>query len=149
MTSSVTIPPDYQGPVTLVVRQAVNTQSFDPVPANNSAVVTTTIGSGTGADLSISKAGPATTNRGQQVTYTIMVANAGPAGATGVTVHDPTPAGLTFVSNGGDCVTAFPCDLATMAAGHDANHHRHLRRGHRNVRSFDHYQHGERPERHQ
>ena len=117
VTSSVTIPPDYQGPVTLVVRQAVNTQSFDPVPANNSAVVTTTIGSGSGADLSISKAGPATTNRGQQVTYTIMVANAGPAGATGVTVHDPTPAGLTFVSNGGDCVTAFPCDLATMAVG--------------------------------
>ena len=30
---------------------------------------------------------------------------------------DPTPAGLTFVGNTGDCTTAFPCALGTIPAG--------------------------------
>ena len=30
---------------------------------------------------------------------------------------DPTPAGLTFVSNSGDCATPFPCDLGVLAFG--------------------------------
>ena len=30
---------------------------------------------------------------------------------------DPTPPGLTFVSNTGACITAFPCDLGPMAPG--------------------------------
>ena len=117
MTSTVTIPPDYTGPVTFVIRQAVNTQSFDPAPANNIAAVTTTIGESAVADLSITKTGPATAVPGGRVTYAITVANAGPAVATGVTVDDPTPAGLTWVSTSGDCTTAFPCDLGTMAPG--------------------------------
>ena len=32
-------------------------------------------------------------------------------------VGDATPTGLTFVSNAGDCTTAFPCDLGTVPAG--------------------------------
>ena len=32
-------------------------------------------------------------------------------------VDDPTPAGLTFVSTTGDCITAFPCALGTVAPG--------------------------------
>ena len=32
-------------------------------------------------------------------------------------VADPTPPGLTFVSNAGDCTTAFPCALGTLPAG--------------------------------
>ena len=36
---------------------------------------------------------------------------------TGVTLADPTPAGLTFVSNAGNCTTAFPCDLGTVPSG--------------------------------
>ena len=47
----------------------------------------------------------------------VTVANAGPGAATGVTVDDPTPAGLTWVSTSGDCTTAFPCALGTMAPG--------------------------------
>ena len=46
--------------------------------------------------------------------YTITVTNAGPSDATGVTLTDPTPPGLTFVSNAGDCTTAFPCTLGTL-----------------------------------
>ena len=51
------------------------------------------------------------------MTYAVTVANAGPAVATGVRVDDPTPPGLTWVSSSGDCTTAFPCDLGTMAPG--------------------------------
>ena len=35
----------------------------------------------------------------------------------GVTVADPTPPGLTFVSNAGDCTTVFPCNLGALPAG--------------------------------
>ena len=34
-----------------------------------------------------------------------------------MTVTDPTPAGLTFVSNAGACTTPFPCALGTVPAG--------------------------------
>ena len=34
-----------------------------------------------------------------------------------MTVADPTPAGLTFVSNAGDCTTAFPCAMGVVPAG--------------------------------
>src|SRR5262249_6533007 len=40
--------------------------------------------------------------------------------ATDVTVTDLTPAGLTFVSNGGSCSTPFPCSLGTLAPGASA-----------------------------
>ena len=51
------------------------------------------------------------------ITYTITVTNAGPASAPAVTVADPTPAGLTFLANGGACTTPFPCALGTMVPG--------------------------------
>jgi hypothetical protein len=46
-----------------------------------------------------------------------VVRNAGPSDAQAVTVADPTPAGLTFVSNIGACTSAYPCALGTLAAG--------------------------------
>lgn len=50
-------------------------------------------------DLSLTKTvDDNTPNVGQNVTFTITVANAGPDGATGVEVTDALPAGLTFVS---------------------------------------------------
>ena len=54
---------------------------------------------------------------GTNIVYTITVTNAGPSDATGVTLTDPTPPGLTFVSNAGDCTTAFPCNLGTLPPG--------------------------------
>ena len=51
------------------------------------------------ADLRITKtAGPASVNVGQNVSFTLTLANDGPNDATGVTVRDQLPAGLTFVS---------------------------------------------------
>lgn len=50
-------------------------------------------------DLSLSKsANNLTPNRDDEVTFTIIVANAGPDNATGVIVNDDLPAGMTFVS---------------------------------------------------
>ncbi|MFF8030978.1 hypothetical protein [Streptomyces sp. NPDC016626] len=54
------------------------------------------------ADLTVAKAADATTvTIGQTVTYRITVHNTGPNGATGVTVTDRLPEGLTFLSADG------------------------------------------------
>ena len=108
-------PADYAGPPTLIVRSLAMSAPFDPRPENNAASVVTTVTQL--ADLSITKTGPTTAVPGGRVTYAVTVANAGPSIATGVRVDDPTPAGLTLVSTSGDCTTAFPCDLGTMAPG--------------------------------
>src|SRR5262249_28482602 len=61
--------------------------------------------------------GPATVVPGNTALYAIVVTNSGPSAATNVVVNDPTPEGLTFVSNSGSCTTAFPCALGTLAPG--------------------------------
>ena len=86
--------------------------AVDPDPANNTA--TSSVMLTPSADLHITKEGPLNAVAGTNVVYTITVTNAGPSDATGVTLADPTPPGLTFVSNTGDCTTAFPCDLGTL-----------------------------------
>jgi large repetitive protein len=51
------------------------------------------------ADLSLTKStSNVTPNVNENVTFTVVVTNAGPSTATGVTVSDPLPVGLTFVS---------------------------------------------------
>jgi len=74
----------------------------DSTPGNNvpgeddQASVTLTIAS---ADLSLTKTvSDAAPNVGSDVTFTLSVHNDGPNDATGVTVRDALPAGLTFVS---------------------------------------------------
>ena len=54
---------------------------------------------------------------GANLDYTIVVTNHGPSDAPDATVADPTPAGLTFISNTGACTTAFPCALGPIPAG--------------------------------
>ncbi len=52
------------------------------------------------ADLSVTQTvSTASPSVNQNVTFTITVANAGPSNATGVSVRDELPAGLTFVSS--------------------------------------------------
>ena len=86
--------------------------AVDGDTANNTATSSVTLTPS--ADLQVTKSGPATAVAGTNVVYTITVTNAGPSDATGVTLTDPTPPGLTFVSNAGDCTTAFPCTLGTL-----------------------------------
>ena len=84
----------------------------DTNPANNTA--TSSVPLTPAAALHIAKEGPLNAVAGTNVVYTITVTNAGPSDAAGVTLTDPTPPGLTFVSNAGACATAFPCDLGTL-----------------------------------
>lgn len=89
----------------------------DPNTADNSATATATVIQQ--ADLQVTKSGPASAFPGNNVSYVINVKNNGPADAAGVTLTDPTPAGLTFVSATGAC-TALPCSLGTMTPGQQA-----------------------------
>ena len=64
--------------------------------ANNSSSAPTTVTAS--ANLSIVKTGPATVVAGGSVSYSLVVANAGPSDAASVSVADTLPAGVTFVS---------------------------------------------------
>ena len=82
-----------------------------------SAIATDRDAIGTEADVAITKTGPASIVAGNPLVYTITVTNTGPSDAAGVVVSDATPTGLVFVSNTGDCTTAFPCALGVVPAG--------------------------------
>lgn len=69
------------------------------------------------ADVSVAIAGPASADPGMSVEYTVTVTNDGPTVASGVSLDLPTPTGATFVSNGGDCDTAYPCALGDVQSG--------------------------------
>jgi uncharacterized repeat protein (TIGR01451 family) len=114
-TATFSVPSGYSGPSPFTNTATVSSAATDPVPANDASSAQTTVTSQ--ADLSIAKTGPASVLRGTNVAYSIVVANAGPSNASSVQVADPTPAGLTFVSNAGDCTTPFPCSFGTLASG--------------------------------
>jgi len=114
LTSMYTVPPSYSGGP-IVNTASVSEVETDPNLADNQSTTTTNVGAA--ADVAISKNGPPSVTLGQNITYTISVSNFGPAGATGVTVSDPTPAGLTPVSVSGGGCTAFPCTIGALAAG--------------------------------
>jgi uncharacterized repeat protein (TIGR01451 family) len=108
---------------TVVNTAAVQPNSvFDPTASNNSASVTTNVGPQ--ANLAVTKtvtspAPPNPVSPGQNITYSIVVRNNGPSPATGVTVSDPTPTGLAFLSVTSASVscTSFPCSIGTLNAG--------------------------------
>ena len=69
----------------------------DPVPANNSASITTTVNAS--ADLSLVMTQSSNSvNVGSTLVYTNTVSNLGPSPATGVVLTNFLPAGVTFVS---------------------------------------------------
>ncbi len=67
------------------------------------------------SDLAVVKSGPSLAVPGSTITYTVKVTNYGPSEAPHTVVNDPTPTNLTFVSNSGDCVTAYPCVLQFLS----------------------------------
>jgi len=111
LTLSMTAPGN--GPAT--DSATVSATTADPNNGNNTASQSVTINAQ--ADLAITKTGPASSTAGSPLIYTITVTNNGPSDAAAVSVTDPTPAGTSFVSNNGACITAFPCALGTMTAG--------------------------------
>jgi uncharacterized repeat protein (TIGR01451 family) len=119
ISSTYSVPGNYPG-TTVTNTASVSTSTPDPNPSNDSASVTTNRSATVDADLEISKSGMGTVSENTMAAFTITVVNHGPAAATNVTVNDPTPPGLTFVSNSGACTTPFPCNIGTLANGQSA-----------------------------
>jgi uncharacterized repeat protein (TIGR01451 family) len=94
----------------------------EPNPADNSATESTTVQPV--ADLALTKTdSPDPVPVGQNLTYTLTVTNNGPNSATGVTLTDTLPAGVTFVSatpGAPTCTAAggvVTCNLGTINSG--------------------------------
>lgn len=78
------------------------------------------------ADLALTKTGPATVVVPNNITYTLGISNAGPVIATGVTLTDTLPAGVTYVSatpsqgSCGEAAGVVTCDIGSLAVGGSA-----------------------------
>jgi uncharacterized repeat protein (TIGR01451 family) len=93
---------------TLSNTATATSDTFDPCPGNNSATATTAVVAR--ADLSVTKSdAPDPVNAGEDITYTINVANAGPSDAQTVSLSDATPEHTTFVSITQTAGPAFTC----------------------------------------
>jgi uncharacterized repeat protein (TIGR01451 family)/fimbrial isopeptide formation D2 family protein len=97
ITVVVAIAPGTTGTITNTATVASATP--DPVPTNNSSTDSTA--PSPAADLSITKVHTGAVTAGQDVTYQLTVANAGPSVAASPVVTDVLPSGLTFVSASG------------------------------------------------
>ena len=115
ITATFQVPSSYTAPSPIVNITDVTTTTTETNLLNNTATANTTLQ--LDADLGITKTGPATIAAGDTIVYTTVITNNGPSDAVAVQVDDPTPANLVFVSNTGDCVTAFPCALGSIPAG--------------------------------
>jgi large repetitive protein len=97
---------------------SANGNDFDPNTSNN----TDSTGNGgeavASADVSVDKtlttSGPY--SMGQSITYSLVVANAGPSTATNIQVTD-TPTNLTITNVSGGGCSALPCTIASLATG--------------------------------
>ena len=101
---------------------SVNSSAADPNSANNTASVSTLVGT-SGPDLTVTNAAlPNPVQAGANITYTQVVTNTGSSTATTTTFTETTPANTTLVSItppvGWTCA-AFPpqCTDASVAAG--------------------------------
>lgn len=110
-TVVVNVPGNATGSVTNTA--TVSSTTGDTDPANDSSTTTATIVAS--ADVNITKSGPSPIIQDQDVTYTIVVNNAGPSTAANVTMTDNVPAGTTFVSLGQSGAVSFTC--STPAVG--------------------------------
>ena len=98
----------------------------DPNCANNSAATSVVVASPTQADVAITKtANPDPVNQGTNLQYTLQITNNGPAAAQGVTVSDPIPGEVIFVSvstTQGTCTytastTTVSCSIGSVSVG--------------------------------
>jgi uncharacterized repeat protein (TIGR01451 family) len=122
--------PEVAGSLINVAAAAPTPADFDPDPTDNVAVESTTVdgGSGSGADLAISKAdAPDPVRPGSTLNYTVTVQNVGAEAASGATVTDLLPLQADFLavtSSQGSCSTPIPllvsCSLGGLAVGGSA-----------------------------
>lgn len=108
---------------TITNRARVAAAETDPDEGNNSEQRTSTVSPATSADVSVGQsASPSPARAGGLVTFTLFVANNGPAGAVSVSVTDTLPSGVTLVSSSallGSCSGSGPvtCAIGSLAAG--------------------------------
>lgn len=107
---------------TIAETVTANASNIIPGLTTNSATATVVVANANSADVAITKtATPNPVPDGNNLTYTLTVTNNGPASATNVTVIDPLPTAVTFVSvtsSTGTCSEAggsVTCQLGTMA----------------------------------
>jgi uncharacterized repeat protein (TIGR01451 family) len=117
-TVTIRVTPTQAGSV--VNTATVHGDQNDPNTSNNSATATTTVIAA--SDLAVTKTdAPDPAAVGNPVTYTLTATNNGPSPATGVTVTDTLPAGVTFNSatpSQGSCSQAagvVNCNLGSLA----------------------------------
>ena len=80
---------------TITNQASVTANELDPDPNNNTASINSTVSP---ADVGVSiQADPSPVLAGDNLTYTLLVTNNGPATADNVAVTDQLPAGVTFV----------------------------------------------------
>ncbi len=122
-TVTIKVTPPSTGSITN--QASVTSAVSDPSAANNTASASTLVNPV--ADLSITKSdSPDPVSSGQQLTYAIGVHNSGPSGATGVTVTDTLPGGVTYDSatpSQGSCSHSsgtVTCNLGALANGANA-----------------------------
>lgn len=115
-TSTFQVPIGYAGPDPITATATVTAATPDPNTATNTDSVQTAVGEAS-ADLVLTKLGPATAFRGGAIVYSITVTNEGPSDVASVEVTDAAPPGLVFVSNTGDCTSAFPCSPGPIPVG--------------------------------
>ncbi len=94
---TVAVPANSQPNTTLINRVFVQGNEPDPTPGNNSDQVISPVE--LRADLSMSKvSSAASVIAGTDLTYTLVVTNAGPSVAQNVVITDILPAGVTYLS---------------------------------------------------
>ncbi|MDP6575091.1 MAG: hypothetical protein QF755_01185 [Candidatus Peribacteraceae bacterium] len=108
---------------------SVSTSTTDPNSTNNqSSIVNTTVLCPVNqSDLSITKTGPATAQKGGTITYTLTATNHGPDTANNVVVADTTPVGLIFNAGLSDpaCVIQGPdvlCNNVSLVNGQSVSY---------------------------
>ncbi len=105
----------------------VTSGTSDPNLANNSATVVTSVSLATMADDAVTNtASPNPVIAGNNITYTQVVSNNGPAASPNITLTESLPANTTFVSASGPAgwtctfTTTITCSAATLASGANA-----------------------------
>jgi len=102
---------------------SVSSSVSDPNPSNNTASVSTEVGTTANAQLTVTNvASPNPVQAGNDVTYTQTVTNTGSSAATSATFTEGTPTNTTFVritAPAGWSCTGFPtqCTNPSVAAG--------------------------------
>jgi uncharacterized repeat protein (TIGR01451 family) len=100
------------GPHTFDVRAISSYGVADPFPATRTWTVDAA------ADVAVSTAGPATVRKNATVTWTTVVTNHGPAGATGVVLTQTVPPGVTSAkATGCTGATTLTCSVGPLASG--------------------------------